>query len=84
MDGVTEIHKYYKGKSYHLACMVSLGCGTFHKKMEHTDVHYCWSKIKGLREGVQNTVAMLSSARHLFFDILIHEVRTPYVHINGY
>ena len=74
---MTEIHKYYKGNSYKLACVVSLGCGTFIKKMEHTDVHDCWSKVRGLREGIKNTVAMLSSARHLLNDILIHEVNSP-------
>ena len=70
---MTEIHKYYKGNSYKLACVVSLGCGSFQKKMKHTDVHDCWSKITGIKGAIKSAVAMIPSAVHLF-DMLIHEV----------
>jgi len=54
--------------------VVSLGCGTFQRKMGSTDVHDCWSKIRGLKEGFKNIMAVVSSAQNLLFDILIHEV----------
>ena len=74
VDGLTEIHRHFKGSRYHLACMVSLGCGTFKRKMGITDVHDCWSKITELKGWFQNAGALISSLRNLFFDIMIHEV----------
>ena len=82
MDGLTQIHQYYKRRSHKLklSCVVSLGCGTFQRKMENTDVHDCWSKIKELTRGISNTVALLSATRNLLFDILIYEV-SIYIYI---
>ena len=76
MVGLTEMHKYCKRKGHKLklSCMVSLGCGTFQRKMENTDVHSCWSKIRDLKNVFTNTVSLISATRNLLFDILIHEV----------
>ena len=77
VDGMTKIHNYYEEKSCiaKLACVVSLGSGTFQKKMKNIVVHECWSKITGLRGVIRSTVTMIPSVINLF-DTLIQEVIT--------
>ena len=81
VDGLIKIHESYKGKGskFKLSCVVSLGCGTFQRKMENTDVHNCWSKFRELKKGISNTVALLTAARNLLFDILLYQVASSYI-----
>ena len=80
MDGMTRIHQYYKGKGskLKLSCVVSMGCGIFQRKMENTDVHNCWSKIKEIKKGIANVVEFISASQKLLSDVLIHEVGIMY------
>ena len=76
MSGLTRIHKYYKASSngYKIACVVSLGCGMFQKKVGDTDVHDCVSKLSGFKEGIVNAIRILPSVRNLVFDVILNEV----------
>jgi len=58
MSRLTRIHEYYKASSngYKIACVVSLGCGMFQKKVGDTDVHDCLSKLSGFKEGIVNAI----------------------------
>jgi len=73
MSGLTRIHEYYKASSsnYKIACVVSLGCGMFHKKMGRTDVHDWWFKLRNYKEGLLNITELVKT---LFLDVLIAEV----------
>lgn len=74
---MTEIHQYYKGSNYKLACVVSLGCGSFQEKTKITDhdIHDYWSKITGIKGAIKGAAAVIPSLKNLF-DMLIHEVIT--------
>ena len=76
MSGLTRIHEYYKASSssYKIACVVSLGCGMFQKKVGDTDVHDCLSKLSGFKEGIVNAIRILPSVRNLVFDVILNEV----------
>lgn len=76
MSGLTRMHEYYTEsgrRDYKIGCVVSLGCGMFHKKLEPLD-----AKFREILPDVMNLKDVPSHVRHLHLLKALQTVKQGY------
>jgi len=77
MSGLTRIHEFYTElgrRDYKIGCVISLGCGMFHKKLEPLD-----AKIREILPDVMNLKDVPDHLRHLHIFKAIHAAKQGYL-----